>query len=62
MKNFQEKEIKDLATVNGGRDGEVTVRTTIEWRGWFDGSLFDRTAPQRINEFDETTAEVKYKF
>jgi hypothetical protein len=62
MKNFQEKEIKDLATVNGGRDGEVSVKTTIAWGGWFDGSLFNGRKGQRINEFDETAVTVTSKF
>ena len=59
MKNFQEKEIKDLAVVNGGQDGEAEVRATVNWGGWFDGSFIHGNG---INEFDETTVAVKYKF
>jgi hypothetical protein len=65
MKNFQEKEIKDLATVNGGRDGDLAIGFTINLKGWFDGSmnLFDGIRHNtKVNEFDEPKVSIKYSF
>jgi hypothetical protein len=37
MKNFQEKEIKDLSSVTGGSDGTLTIGFTVDPVGFFDG-------------------------
>lgn len=36
MKNFQEKEIQDLSTINGGQD-PITVAFTVQHSGFGDG-------------------------
>jgi hypothetical protein len=56
MKNFKEQEVKDLSTINGGIT-TVEVKTTVNWKGWCDGSLF---RGEGINEFDETTVSTKF--
>jgi len=64
MKNFEEKEVKDLSIVNGGKKigGEVSV--TVTWDGWFDGSLnlFDGIKGNTVvNELDvKATASFNF--
>ena len=54
MKKFEEKEIKDLSSLklNETELGSVKggIILTLNWPGWFDGSLFKKG---RINEFDK---------
>jgi hypothetical protein len=39
MKNFKEKEIKDLATVAGGKKDPITqICFTVNWGNFFNGS------------------------
>lgn len=64
MKNFEEKEIKDFATVNGGRGPEIRINFSINSDGWFDGSmnLFDGIKGNtEFNEFDDGNVAVAYK-
>jgi hypothetical protein len=64
MEKFQEKGLKNLSVLNmdemaqvQGGDGEnappfwwkITLSVTLDWDGWFDGSLFTHG---NINEFD----------
>jgi hypothetical protein len=50
MKNFKEKEVKDLASINGGIDGTLNVKFTVKYGGFFDGSLFTGAEGQKVNE------------
>jgi hypothetical protein len=54
MKKFEEKEIKKLSSLNLNETelGKVKggIILTLNWDGWFDGSLFKRL---NINEFDK---------
>jgi hypothetical protein len=56
MKNFEEKEIKDLATVAGGaRDPKMTISFTIDFGNFFNGSnnWFDGIpGNSNVDEFD----------
>ena len=55
MKNFQEKEIKDLAVVTGGRDGTITIGFTVDnVHGWFNGIKGDESI-----EFDHVSVSSK---
>ncbi len=58
MEKFQEKEIKDLASVKGGIDannGEVVADSsalpsfTISWKNFFNWNLFS----EGVDEFDK---------
>ncbi len=54
MKNFKEKEIKDLTIIAGGLDPKVTnirfkINFTLHLDGFFDGSLVNKN----VNEFDK---------
>ncbi len=48
MDSFKVMEIKNLSIVNGGAAEAVVF--TLNWDGWFDGSLFRRG---NLNEFDK---------
>ena len=55
MKNFKEKEVKDLSSILGGQNDpkvstiNIRINFTIYWDGVFDGSLRQGI----INEFDK---------
>ena len=54
MKNFQEKEVKNLSLISGGEDPKVTnvrfkINFTIHTDGFFDGSIKNGI----INELDK---------
>lgn len=48
MKQFEEKNVKDLSTIKGGTEQGPGISFSLNWGGWFDGSLFHGN----INEFD----------
>lgn len=60
MEMLQERSISKLSNLAMGKDeqsnaqgGEISF--TINWEGWFDGSLFDKYKAKdrrRFNEFD----------
>ncbi len=56
MKNFKEKEIKDLRIVMGGLKGpdikvSLEINFTVAWGNFFDKSIL--TKGSRVNEFDK---------
>ena len=60
MKNFKEKVVKDLASINGGINGTLNVSFSVIYDGFFDGSLFTADQGQKVNEkikFDKPYVE-----
>ena len=55
MKNFKEKEIKDLSVVNGGLL-KLSISFSVNWDGWLDGSLFKGKG---VNELDSTVGTLE---
>lgn len=37
MRDFQEKEVKNLSNITGGKDGTLTIGFTTDPSGFFDG-------------------------
>lgn len=51
LSDLKSEEIKNLSLVGGAKDpGETTVCFTVNWDGFFDGSLFGDG--KKVNEFD----------
>lgn len=60
MEMLQERSISKLSNLAMGRDeqknaqgGNEGIKFSINWKGWFDGSLFRPVNGKRFNEFDK---------